>query len=104
MSASAWLHARRDGVPRALSEKLEEQVDGNADADVAAVMTRAAGEQLARVLSGSAMSRGQALDLLAADAFATYALEAAASEPATLAEHADAAMTLFAKQVERLNA
>ena len=44
------------------------------------------------------LTRAQALDLLAADAFATYALEVAADEPESLAARADSAMRMFAEQ------
>ena len=47
---------------------------------------------LARVLDSGAASRDSALDLLSADAFITYAFEAAADEPGSVAAHADAAM------------
>jgi hypothetical protein len=104
VNAAAWLRAREEGVPAALSALLRRRLDGADGPDVPGVLLRAAHDQLAAVLTSPLMSRAQALDLLAADAFATYALEAAASEPETFAAHADAAMTVFAQQVERTNA
>ena len=44
------------------------------------------------VVARPAAGRGSALDLLAADALATYAFEAAADAPETLEEHAREAM------------
>lgn len=47
---------------------------------------------LNRVLKLGAIRRDVATELLAADAFVTYAFEAAANEPSTIAARADAAM------------
>lgn len=46
---------------------------------------------LRRVLEGGAVARASALDLLAADACVTWAFEAAADEPATIAGRAQCA-------------
>ena len=47
---------------------------------------------LVRVLESGAAGREMARELLAADAFVTYAFEAAANDPSTIAARADAAM------------
>jgi len=47
---------------------------------------------LARVLDSGAASRDSALDLLSADAFVTYAFEAAADAPESISARCDAAM------------
>lgn len=47
---------------------------------------------LQRVLDAGALQRRTAPDLLAADAFVTWAFEAAADDPATIAERAERAM------------
>ena len=47
---------------------------------------------LVRVLASGATERETARELLAADAFVTFAFEAAANEPSTIAARADAAM------------
>jgi hypothetical protein len=60
----------------------------------------AAARELSTVLAASPMSRSAALSLLTADAFATYAFEAAADDPATLPARAEAAMKLLAEQVQ----
>lgn len=96
-----WL--RDEGVPRTLvgvlSGRLEQMRP--VETDVSTALTRAAGDQLATVLHAAPMTRAQALDLLAADAFATYALEAAADDPSTLTSRADEAMRAFAATAER---
>lgn len=47
---------------------------------------------LTRVLESDSKERPTAQELLAADAFVTWAFEAAANDPATLAARADEAM------------
>ena len=47
---------------------------------------------LGRVLDGGALHRETAPDLLAADAFVTWAFEAAAGDPASIAARAESAM------------
>ena len=84
MSAARWLDDRADGVPHALSDTLASRLSDPEGVPVADALVRAASEQLSAVLATTPMSRAQALDLLAADAFATYALEAASEDPATL--------------------
>jgi hypothetical protein len=85
------------GVPPALGATLLTGVKGAPEGHVSEIMMSAALRQLALVLETKPMTRDQALELLAADAFATYALEAAADEPETLAARADAAMLMFAE-------
>ena len=99
MSALGWLRERDDGVPGALRERLRARItrgELSDESDNTDALIRAATGQLTLVLNTHPMTRAQALDLLAADAFATYALEAAADDPATLARRADAAMQSFA--------
>lgn len=57
-----------------------------------AEMLRAAEALLLPVMRGSSAGRGMALDLLCADALVTYAFEAAAEDPESIAALADAAM------------
>ena len=55
-----------------------------------------AGETALRAsLATEPMTRAHALDLLTADALATYAFEAAADDPSTLSARADEAMRRF---------
>jgi len=59
---------------------------------LAEALLRAGEESLDRALHGDARSRDAALDLLAADAFVTYAFEAASDEPDTMIDRANDAM------------
>jgi hypothetical protein len=57
-------------------------------------------QALDRVLAAKEGTRGVAFDLLAADAFVTYAFESAADEPSTVSARADDAMRRISKQAE----
>ena len=52
----------------------------------------AADGALCRVLDAGTARRERALDLLAADAFVTWAFEAASDDPATISQRAEEAM------------
>ena len=99
MSHTAWLTSRTPAAPadlvecvRALfKEHPEWNVLHRADAFIAA-----SEELLRRVLGHSCAARSSALDLLAADACVTYAFEAAADEPGTIAARAESAMRRIA--------
>jgi hypothetical protein len=56
---------------------------------------------LVRVLAAKDATREVAFDLLASDAFVTYAFEAAADDPDTVAARADAAMRMISRTAER---
>ncbi|HLQ59852.1 MAG TPA: hypothetical protein VK113_10075 [Gemmatimonadales bacterium] len=75
----AWLDTRRPVPPQALRERLGRAVDDGPDALVAH-LARLGRELLDGVAARPAGGRELALDLLAADAFATYAFEAQAEE------------------------
>ena len=84
-----WLDARRPAPPAALRAHLEAAVTDAAEPlpDQLAALGRAL---LARVAATPAGGRELALDLLAADAFVTYAFEAQAeADPARLAPLAE---------------
>ena len=99
MSHTAWLTSRTPAAPadlvdcvRALfKEHPEWNALHRADAFIAA-----SEELLRRVLGHSCAARSSALDLLAADACVTYAFEAAADEPGTIAARAESAMRRIA--------
>ena len=99
MSHTAWLTSRTPAAPvdlvecvRALfKEHPEWSALHRADAFIAA-----SEELLRRVLGHSCAARSSALDLLAADACVTYAFEAAADEPGTIAARAEQAMRRIA--------
>jgi hypothetical protein len=73
----AWLGSRRPPPPAALRERLVQTV-ADAPLPLAEHLAELGRELLARVTSRPAAGRELALDLLAADAFVTYAFEAQA--------------------------
>ena len=82
----AWLHSRRPAPPETLRLRLDRAVEHRLPAPSASLPTYLA--ELGRALLDSVASkpaggRELALDLLAADAFATYAFEAQAEEGRT---------------------
>lgn len=96
----AWLAARADSVPDALRGRMHDSLLNEADtadddADYADHLVAAAERVLEGVLSSGEMTRAQALDVLAADALATYAFEASA-ENGDLAACADRAFARIA--------
>ena len=89
---TAWLATRKPGRPVELASRMDEVVAAADEGAIIAVPTMAetlaliAADLLARVAgSTDPRSRGLALDLLAADAFVTYAFEAAAEEEVEVA-------------------
>jgi hypothetical protein len=75
----AWLDTRRPLPPASLRERLRHAVRDAPD-ELAAHLARHGRELLDKVAAHPAAGRELALDLLAADAFATYAFEAQAEE------------------------
>lgn len=75
----AWLDARRPAPPAPLRERLRDAVH-DAEGSIAAHLARLGNELLDGVIARPAGGRELALDLLAADAFATYAFEAQSEE------------------------
>jgi hypothetical protein len=75
----AWLDTRRPTPPASLRERLRNAVHDAPDG-LAAHLARHGRELLEKVAARSNGGRELALDLLAADAFATYAFEAQAEE------------------------
>jgi len=73
----AWLDTRRPVPPASLRERLRNAVQDAPDGLVAH-LARHGRELLDKVVARPAGGRELALDLLAADAFATYAFEAQA--------------------------
>lgn len=78
----AWLDSRRPAPPTALRERLHRAVDLRPapGCGLPAYLARLGRELLEVVAARPAGGRELALDLLAADAFATYAFEAQAEE------------------------
>lgn len=75
----AWLDTRRPVPPASLRERLRNAVQDAPDG-LAAHLSRHGRELLDKVAARPEGGRELALDLLAADAFATYAFEAQAEE------------------------
>jgi hypothetical protein len=75
----SWLEARRPAPPAVLRERLRDAVH-DTPLDLAAHLAQLGHELLASVAARPSGGRELALDLLAADAFATYAFEAQAEE------------------------
>lgn len=94
MSHVEWLRARSAEAPAALVNCIAELFQAHPEwkALPRTEVFLAAGEVLLeRVLAGDPKSRASALDLLAADACVTYAFEAAADAPLTVAPLAERA-------------
>ncbi len=97
MTVLDWISVHRHGAPPALVERtltVLRETGESANADVCDALLAASDALLRRVLVDRAPgeARTAALDLLAADACVTWAFEAAADAPATLAARAEAAM------------
>ena len=89
MNAAAWIAARGAGVPSTLGDRLRAVAAQHGD------LVDAAHDVMSAALRSTPMTRAHALDLLTADALATYAFEAAADDPSTLSARADEAMRRF---------
>ena len=100
MTLERWLAGRTPPPPAALADRLREllaECDGDArDLPVADALVRAAEGVLTRLLREGCGTRTSALDLLAADALATYAFEAAAEEPESMQARTERAMVRVA--------
>ena len=99
MTVADWLRERDPAPPARLAARIEEAVgakSGEATPNAAEVCLAACESLLAGVAARPSPGREAALDLLAADALATYALEAAAESPATLEVRAHDAMKRLA--------
>lgn len=77
-----WFADHREGVPETLWQQLDACVTecGVRDSDALAGLLRVTDAQLVQLRKLSGEGRGDALDLLAADACVTYLLELAATE------------------------
>lgn len=84
MMGEAWVERRTAGAPAALHARVRQWLRAAPEDPWPERLARAAGAALDRVIAGSG-DRAVALDLLAADALVTLALEAQADEdPARL--------------------
>ncbi len=91
----AWLASRQPVPPDALMARLNDALGARSTEpapDMGEVLLCAGEALLSRLLCEGRTDRQTALDLLAADAFVTYAFEAESDEPARITERAQRAM------------
>jgi hypothetical protein len=97
---AAWVAARTPEPPVTLAERVGALYAQGAapavEAPTADGCVDAAAKAVGALIADGATSRHTALDLLAADALATYAFELASERPDGLATLADEAMRRFA--------
>jgi hypothetical protein len=95
-----WLSARTPAPPSPLAGRLHAALGARLSersAHAHGEMLRTAESLLADLIALECARRDRAIDLLAVDALVTYAFEAAAESPDTLAERATNAMSTIAK-------
>jgi hypothetical protein len=95
----AWLTSRKPEAPEALVRCVVELFEAHPEWDAldrVEAFAQASELLLRRVLAGGAVARAVALDLLAADSCITWAFEAAADDPETLSDKAEAVKTRIA--------
>ena len=94
-TVSAWLTGRTPPPPELLRARITIALGDAAGDDVAStarVCLEAAERVLTRLVGAGGGERGEAADLLAADALVTYALEFAADTPARFGDEAAGTM------------
>ena len=99
MSAERWLAERTPPPPNVLRARLGELLDRQAGAgpsEPADALADAAERVLTQLLQDGCATRHSALDLLVADALATYAFEAAAEQPERIVARTERAMVRIA--------
>lgn len=103
-----WLAQREPAPPEELGIALRALVERESSAEpdgaeeclaVADALAVVSAASVRRLLAAGGTDRESALELLAADALATYAFEAAADEPAELERRSLAAMWRFSEVV-----
>lgn len=94
----SWLAAREPAPPAALAARLVELARATpVEGTHAETLLLATGGVLQRLLRDHETARASALELLAADALATYAMEAQGDDPASLEARCAWAMRYFAE-------
>lgn len=99
MTLRSWLQARTPAPPARLLARVEESLGASLDAGIEEtpeLCIVAAERLLAELLARESSGRESALDLLTVDALVTYALEAAAASPETLASFSASATARLA--------
>ena len=95
MTIGEWLATRAPAPPERLTARIHRALGPSLASDQSEIVIRcldAVDELLISLRDDPEAGRERALDLLAADALMTYAFEAAAEDPLTLAEIAAGAM------------
>jgi hypothetical protein len=103
VTVRAWLRARQPAAPPRLAARVESALGDRCElpnTQAADACLDASVDLLRELLSRESAGRESALDLLAADALVTYAFEAAAQDPQTLATRADDAMRRLSAAVQ----
>lgn len=99
-TVSTWLGGRTPPPPDLLRARITFALGDAAEDDLAStarVCLEAAERVLTRLVGAGGGERGEAADLLAADALVTYALEFAADAPARFGDEAAGAMERLGK-------
>ncbi|MDQ2768267.1 MAG: hypothetical protein M3Y30_14060 [Gemmatimonadota bacterium] len=99
MTVGDWLIARTPAPPAPLAARLRAMLGARLEeraTNAHEVLLATAETLLRELLSIECAMRDRALDLLAVDALVTYAFEAAAEQPETLAQRSTAAMASIA--------
>lgn len=99
MTVGQWLDAREPIPPPALSIRIREALGDSLArpaADASEILLTASEHLVRTLLEIGSTSRDTAIDLLAADALVTYALEAASEAPDSMRERALDAMRRIA--------
>ena len=100
MTVGNWISARTPAPPSPLAARLHAALGAQVNEPSARayeVVLQTAESLLADLIALECAQRDRALDLLAVDALVTYAFEAAAESPDTLAPRATDAMLAIAK-------
>lgn len=93
MTANEWVDGLVPPPPPRLRQRLAQLVSAHVAGDVTPEsLVRASGAVLASLLSEGELARESALELLAADALATYAFELQAGDPGGLDARCEWAM------------
>lgn len=100
MTAATWLAGRQPAPPPSLEAHLRQLVATRTEPDVASALLAAAMNELSTLLSTPDTSRRTAVDLLAIDALVTYAFEAAAADPSSLADRARSTEVAIARLLD----
>ena len=99
----AWLASRTPLPPPLLRSRVTEALGSALERDASEtehLCLEAAERVLERLVDDNAATRHEAVDLLAADALVTYALEYAAEHPEGFEEHARGAIERFGRMSE----